>query len=53
MLKKHVKCILKHIRKAFEISETSEEYEDLCDCIFYSACHLDYEDFERLKKLVC
>lgn len=53
MDKKHVKAILRSIKKAFEIADTSQEYENLCECVFYSDCRLERKDFKRLKELVC
>ena len=53
MDKKHVKETLRRIKKAFEISDTSQEYENLCECIFCSDCRLARKDFKRLKELVC
>lgn len=50
--KKHVKYLLKSIRKAFEISDSLEEYEKICQCIYFSDCRLDYATFRRLKSLV-
>ncbi len=51
--KKHVKHILRSIRKAFDISDSLEEYENLCKCIYFSDCELDYTTFIKLKGLVC
>ena len=50
--KNHVKHILRSIEKAFDISESTKEYESLCECIYLSDCKLPYMDFERIKKLV-
>jgi len=50
--KNNVKHILKSIRKAFEMSESVKEYEDLCQCIYFSDCKFDYDTFLKLKKLV-
>lgn len=50
--KKHVKHILRSITKAFVMAESYNEYESLCECIFYSDSHLSKADFERLKKLI-
>lgn len=52
-IKKHTKHILRSIQKAFDISDTSKEYEDLCQSIYFSDCKLPYETFAKLKKLVC
>lgn len=50
--KKHVKYLLKSIRKAFEISDSLEEYEKICQRIYFFDCQLDYATFRRLKSLV-
>lgn len=50
--KKHVKHILKSIKKAFDISDSVKEYENLCECIYFSDCKLNYTEFSRIKKLV-
>lgn len=50
--KKHVKYILKSIKKAFDISDSVKEYENLCECIYFSDCKLNYTEFSRIKKLV-
>ena len=50
--KKYVKHMLRKIQKAFDISESTKEYESLCECIYLSDCKLPYRDFERIKKLV-
>lgn len=51
--KKHIKHILRSIRNAFDISETLDEYEKLCECIYFSDCCFDYVTFSKLKNLVC
>ena len=50
--KKYVKHTLRKIQKAFDISESTKEYESLCECIYLSDCKLPYRDLERIKKLV-
>lgn len=50
--KTHVKHILRSIEKAFNISDSLKEYENLCECIFFSDCKLSYSEFSRIKKLV-
>ncbi len=50
--KKHVKHILRQIEKAFNKADSIKEYEELCECIYFSDCQIGYDEFLRLKKLV-
>lgn len=50
--KKYVKHMLRKIQKAFDISENFKEYENICECIYFSDCKLSYNEFARIKKLV-
>ena len=50
--KNHVNHILRSIEKAFDISDSPKEYENLCECIYFSDCKLSYIEFSRIKKLV-
>lgn len=50
--KKHVKHILRQIEKAFDKKNSIKEYEELCECIYFSDCQIEYDEFLRLKKLV-
>lgn len=50
--KKHVKHILRQIEKAFDKADNVKEYEELCECIYFSDCQIGYDEFLRLKKLV-
>lgn len=51
-MKDHIKFLLRSIRKAFEISDSLEEYEKLCMDIYFGSSQVDYETFSKLKKLV-
>lgn len=48
----HVRHILKSNKKTFDISDSVEEYENLCKCIYSSDCKLSYSEFLRIKKLI-
>lgn len=50
--KKHVKHILRQIEKAFDKADSIKEYEELCECIYFSDCKFDYNTFLKLKNLV-
>lgn len=50
--KKHVRHILRQIARAFENADSLREYEELCECIYFSDCKLDYTTFFRLKKSI-
>lgn len=50
--KNHVKHILRSIEKALDISNSVKEYENLCECIYFSDCKLSYSEFSRIKKFV-
>lgn len=51
-MKKHIKFLLRSIRKAFEISDSLEEYEQLCMDIYFSCSEVGIDTFLKLKKLV-
>ena len=50
--KKYISHILRQINKAFKMADSLKEYEELCECIYFSDCKLDYTTFFRLKKSV-
>lgn len=51
-MKEHIRFLLRSIRKAFEISDSLEEYEQLCMDIYFSCSQVGYDTFLKLKKLV-
>jgi len=51
-MKEHIKFLLRSIRKAYEISDSLEEYEKICQQIYFGCSQVDYDTFLRLKKLV-
>lgn len=50
--KKHVKHILRQIKKAFKNADTLREHEELCECIYFSDCKFGCDTFLKLKNLV-
>ena len=50
--KSYVKNILRDIKYAFEVADNMEDYEESCECIYFSECKFDYDTFLKLKKLV-
>lgn len=51
-MKKHIKFLLRSIRKAFDIADSLDEYEQLCMNIYFSHSKVGYDTFFKLKKLV-
>ena len=48
--RKNVSICMRCINKAVSLSESQNEYDDLCNDIYYSVCDFDIDNFNILKK---
>ena len=47
--RKNASICMRCIKKAVELSESREDYDDLCNDIYYSVCEFDIDNFTILK----
>jgi len=52
MNKKSINTLLRELRKAFNESDSSKEYESKCKDIYFSS-NVTYDVFQKIKNMVC